>query len=102
MTNPHVWRETRGDPRIAVAGVNPHAGEYGAFGKEELKVLKPVVQKAVRNGWRVTGPHPPDTLFQWAAKGNCDAVLCMYHDQGLIPFKLYCPAAAPFWQPLIF
>jgi 4-phospho-D-threonate 3-dehydrogenase / 4-phospho-D-erythronate 3-dehydrogenase len=76
------------NPRIAVAGVNPHAGENGAFGKEEIKVLKPVVLKAQGRGWKVSGPHPPDTLFYWASKGKFDAVLCMYHDQGLIPLKL--------------
>jgi len=75
-------------PRIAVAGVNPHAGENGAFGDEEKSILKPVIQKARKLGWDVTGPHPPDTLYYWASKGRFDAVLCMYHDQGLIPFKL--------------
>jgi 4-hydroxythreonine-4-phosphate dehydrogenase len=75
-------------PRIAVAGVNPHAGENGAFGREEIQVLKPVIEKTRRKGWNVTGPHPPDTLFYWASQGRFDAVLCMYHDQGLIPFKL--------------
>ncbi len=76
------------NPRIAVAGLNPHAGENGAFGQEELAVLKPVIQKARARGWDVTGPHPPDTLFYWAAQGRYDAILCMYHDQGLIPLKL--------------
>ncbi|HET9869894.1 MAG TPA: 4-hydroxythreonine-4-phosphate dehydrogenase PdxA, partial [bacterium] len=75
-------------PRLAVAGLNPHAGENGAFGREELDVLKPAVAAARAKGWDVTGPHPPDTLFYWAAQGRYDAVLCMYHDQGLIPFKL--------------
>ena len=76
------------NPRIAVAGLNPHAGENGAFGREELTVLKPVIQKARARGWNITGPHPPDTLFYWAAQGRYDAILCMYHDQGLIPLKL--------------
>ncbi len=75
-------------PRIAVAGLNPHAGENGAFGKEEQKVLKPVIQKARDRGWDVSGPHPPDTLFYWASRKPYDAILCMYHDQGLIPLKL--------------
>jgi len=75
-------------PRIAVAGVNPHAGEGGAFGKEEIRVLLPEIRRASRKGWKVSGPHPPDTLFHRAAKGAYDAVLCMYHDQGLIPLKL--------------
>lgn len=76
------------NPRIAVAGLNPHAGENGAFGTEELKILKPVIQKAQAMGWDVTGPYPPDTLFYWASKKPYDAILCMYHDQGLIPLKL--------------
>jgi 4-hydroxythreonine-4-phosphate dehydrogenase len=76
------------DPRIAVAGLNPHAGENGAFGKEEIKVLKPVIQKAQKQGWKVSGPYPPDTLFYWATQKPYDAILCMYHDQGLIPLKL--------------
>ena len=76
------------NPRIAVAGVNPHAGENGAFGKEEIKVLRPVIHQAQKKGWKVTGPHPPDTLFHAVAQGKYDGVLCMYHDQGLIPLKL--------------
>ncbi len=76
------------EPHIAVAGVNPHAGENGAFGKEEIKVLKPVIEKARKMGWDVSGPHPPDTLFYWASQKPYDAILCMYHDQGLIPLKL--------------
>ncbi len=76
------------NPRIAVAGLNPHAGENGAFGKEEVKILRPVVQQAQKKGWRVSGPHPPDTLFYWASLKPYDAILCMYHDQGLIPLKL--------------
>ena len=76
------------NPRIGVAGLNPHAGEAGAFGKEEIKVLKPLVRRARNKGWKVTGPHPPDTLFYQAAQGKYDALHCMYHDQGLIPLKL--------------
>jgi 4-hydroxythreonine-4-phosphate dehydrogenase len=76
------------NPKIAVAGVNPHAGENGAFGNEEKKILAPMIAKARKLGWEVSGPHPPDTLYYWVAQGRYDAVLCMYHDQGLIPFKL--------------
>jgi 4-hydroxythreonine-4-phosphate dehydrogenase len=76
------------EPRIAVAGLNPHAGENGAFGSEEIRVLRPVVRRARSRGWDVSGPHPPDTLFYWASKGKYDALLCMHHDQGLIPLKL--------------
>ncbi len=76
------------NPSIAVAGVNPHAGENGAFGREEITTLKPVISWARKKGWKVTGPHPPDTLYYWASQGRYDAILCMNHDQGLIPFKL--------------
>jgi 4-hydroxythreonine-4-phosphate dehydrogenase len=73
-------------PRIAVAGVNPHAGEGGRFGDEELAVLEGV-QLAQRDGLQVTGPHPPDTVFLAASRGKYDVVMAMYHDQGLIPVK---------------
>ena len=76
------------DPAIAVAGLNPHAGEKGAFGSEEETIITPAVQRASGQGLRVTGPHPPDTLFYWAARGRYDAVVALYHDQGLIPLKL--------------
>jgi len=73
-------------PRIAVAGVNPHAGEGGRFGDEELAVLEGV-KLAQRDGLQVTGPHPPDTVFLGASRGKYDVVMAMYHDQGLIPVK---------------
>ncbi len=76
------------EPRVAVAGLNPHAGEGGMFGQEEQTLIAPVVAEAVAQGWRVSGPHPPDTVFYQAISGRYDAVLAMYHDQGLIPFKL--------------
>jgi len=75
-------------PRIAVAGLNPHAGEGGLFGDEEEKVIAPAIHHARNNGFDVAGPFPPDTVFYQAIKGHYDAVVCMYHDQGLIPFKL--------------
>ena len=75
-------------PRIAVAGFNPHAGEGGLFGDEEGREISPAVSRAVDAGWQVTGPLPPDTVFYRALAGEFDAVICMYHDQGLIPFKL--------------
>ena len=75
-------------PKIAVAALNPHAGEEGLFGKEEARMIAPAVQKASVAGINVFGPFPPDTLFYYAAKGDFDAVVCMYHDQGLIPLKL--------------
>ncbi len=76
------------DPHLAVAGFNPHAGEDGLFGDEEARVIEPAMQAARDKGIRVSGPFPPDTLFVHAVDGPYDAVVCMYHDQGLIPFKL--------------
>lgn len=75
-------------PRIAVAGLNPHAGESGMFGDEEERILAPAVTEAVRQGIHAFGPYPPDTVFHRAAHGEFHAVVCQYHDQGLIPFKL--------------
>ncbi|MBW1740049.1 MAG: 4-hydroxythreonine-4-phosphate dehydrogenase PdxA [Deltaproteobacteria bacterium] len=75
-------------PKLAVAALNPHAGENGLFGDEEIRVISPALCQAAESGVRVSGPHPPDTLFHWALKGRWDAVVCMYHDQGLIPFKM--------------
>ncbi len=75
-------------PRIAVAGLNPHAGEKGLFGIEELDQIIPAVQLADKEGIQVIGPEPPDTVFMRAADGAYDAVVCMYHDQGHIPMKL--------------
>jgi 4-hydroxythreonine-4-phosphate dehydrogenase len=75
-------------PRIGVAGLNPHAGEDGLFGDEEDRAIVPAITRGVHAGWLVTGPLPPDTVFYRAMAGEFDAVVCMYHDQGLIPFKL--------------
>lgn len=75
-------------PKIAVAGLNPHAGEDALFGDEEANTISPAIIKAQNNNVDVTGPFPPDTVFYKAAAGEFDAVICMYHDQGLIPFKL--------------
>lgn len=75
-------------PRMAVAGFNPHAGEGGIFGDEERRIIAPALEKARARGWLVAGPFPPDTVFQKAVQGQYDVVICMYHDQGLIPFKL--------------
>jgi len=76
------------NPSLAVAGLNPHAGEQGMFGNEEADIILPAVTKAREKGFDVTGPLPPDTVFFNAVEGRFDAVICMYHDQGLIPFKL--------------
>jgi len=75
-------------PRLAVAGLNPHAGESGLFGEEEIREIQPAVDQMNQEGWSVSGPLPPDTIFHRAVAGDYDAVVCMYHDQGLIPFKL--------------
>jgi 4-hydroxythreonine-4-phosphate dehydrogenase len=76
------------EPRIAVAGLNPHAGEGGLFGEEEKNIIAPAVKRAVKEGCNVSGPFPPDTIFYHAEKGHYEVVICMYHDQGLIPFKM--------------
>jgi 4-hydroxythreonine-4-phosphate dehydrogenase len=81
----HKWIE---EPRIAVAGLNAHAGEGGAFGMEDGREIVPAVEEAKASGMNVTGPLPPDTVFLRAYKGEFDAVVCMYHDQGHIPMKL--------------
>jgi 4-hydroxythreonine-4-phosphate dehydrogenase len=75
-------------PRIAVAGLNPHAGEDGMFGSEEKNIILPAIHDALNEGIDVKGPLPPDTVFYQALSGSYDAVVAMYHDQGLIPFKL--------------
>lgn len=75
-------------PRIAVAGLNPHAGEHGLFGDEDDRVIAPAVTQARSRGIDVAGPLPGDTVFLAAVKGRFDLVVAMYHDQGLIPVKL--------------
>ena len=75
-------------PRLAVAALNPHAGEDEIFGHEERKIILPAVREAQRRGMRAFGPFPADSLFYQAERGDYDAVICMYHDQGLIPLKL--------------
>src|SRR5208337_446205 len=86
-------------PRIAVAGLNPHAGEAGKFGREEIEVIRPVIEQFEaeiqetgrhKTGFypRISGPWPPDTVFHRAVNDEFDAVVAMYHDQGLIPVKL--------------
>lgn len=75
-------------PRIAVLSLNPHAGEGGMFGDHEERVIAPAIREAQRRGVAASGPHSADTLFHFAAQGDYDAVVCMYHDQGLIPLKL--------------
>lgn len=74
-------------PRIAVAGLNPHAGESGAMGREEIEWIAPLLTRLNAQGLSLTGPHPADTLFHAAARKHYDVALCMYHDQALIPLK---------------
>jgi 4-hydroxythreonine-4-phosphate dehydrogenase len=73
--------------KIAVSGLNPHAGEGGEFGDEEIKIISPTVRAAQKNGFDVTGPLSGDTVFHYALQGDFDAVVAMYHDQGLAPLK---------------
>ena len=86
-------RRSKKTPPIAVAGLNPHAGESGRLGREETEIIAPAVEelqsKIENRESRIVGPISPDTVFHRAAEGEFDAVLCMYHDQGLIPLKLH-------------
>jgi 4-hydroxythreonine-4-phosphate dehydrogenase len=75
-------------PRLALAGVNPHAGEHGLFGDEEERLLQPALDRLHREKINIVGPQSPDAVFLQARHGAFDAVICTYHDQGLIPFKL--------------
>lgn len=75
-------------PRIGVAGLNPHAGEGGSFGREEEDIIKPAIRKASGKFGHITGPFPPDVVFYDALNKRFDAVVAMYHDQALIPFKM--------------
>ena len=80
-------RKLKRPPPIAVMALNPHAGEGGAFGDEETRVIAPAVERARREGLDVAGPLPPDTVFAKALRGRYGAVVCLYHDQGHIPMK---------------
>ena len=75
------------EPRLAISGLNPHAGEGGQLGQEEIEIIEPAIAALAAEGWRVSGPHPADTMFHARARANYDAALCMYHDQALIPIK---------------
>jgi len=82
-------RRSKNAPRIAVAGLNPHAGESGKLGREEIEIIAPAIAELNESRPLFHGPVSPDTVFYSAAEGEFDAVLCMYHDQGLIPLKLH-------------
>jgi 4-hydroxythreonine-4-phosphate dehydrogenase len=90
VTLTEAWLRRLGvqTPRIAVAGLNPHAGESGLIGHEDAAVLAPTVADLVARGLRVSGPWPADTVFGRAVRGEFDAVIACYHDQGLIPIKM--------------
>lgn len=75
------------EPRLAITGLNPHSGEGGLLGRAEIEVIEPAIAALRAEGWRVSGPHPADTLFHDTARARYDAALCMYHDQALIPVK---------------
>ncbi len=89
LTTAHGLRRYFGieRPRIAVTGLNPHAGEDGSMGREEIEIIAPAIEAARRQGLDVMGPCPADTLFHTEARKAYDVVVAMYHDQGLIPFK---------------
>jgi 4-hydroxythreonine-4-phosphate dehydrogenase len=87
-----LTRRNQRSVRVAVAGLNPHAGENGTLGREEIDLIEPAVlelQRSHAGRAEFAGPVPPDTVFHQAANGQWDGVLCMYHDQGLIPLKLH-------------
>src|SRR5436309_14496095 len=75
------------EPRLAVSALNPHSGEGGQLGREEIDIIAPAIAALAAEGWRVTGPHPADTMFHARARAEYDAALCMYHDQALITIK---------------
>lgn len=74
-------------PRLAIAGLNPHAGENGGIGREDIEIVAPAVARLQAEGIEARGPVPPDTMFHAAARATYDAAICLYHDQGLIPLK---------------
>jgi 4-hydroxythreonine-4-phosphate dehydrogenase len=76
-------------PRIAVAGLNPHAGEGGLFGDEEIRTIRPAIERARADGLEVSGPWPPDTVFWRASRGEFDVVVAQYHDEGHIAIKMH-------------
>jgi len=88
LTHEALTRMGLAMPRIAVAGLNPHAGEGGLFGDEEAEIIGPAVEAARAQKMDITGPYPPDSVFLRASQGEFDAVIAMYHDQGHIPIKL--------------
>jgi len=88
MADSSMKKITGNRPKIAVAGLNPHAGESGLFGNQEIQVITPAIEKMTALGINVSGPYSPDTVFLKASKGYFDIVVAMYHDQGHIPVKM--------------
>ncbi|MFC2013010.1 4-hydroxythreonine-4-phosphate dehydrogenase PdxA [Chloroflexota bacterium] len=88
LTDKAVRQMGIAEPRLVVSGLNPHAGEHGLFGSEEAERIIPAIETAREEGLNVTGPLPPDTVFLRASRGEFDAALAMYHDQGHIPIKM--------------
>jgi len=88
MTADAMPRFGYASPRIAVTGLNPHAGEDGLLGSEEMLTIRPAIDACIKDGINVSGPFPADTVFVRAARGDFDVVIACYHDQGLIPVKL--------------
>jgi len=88
LANDTLRKAGNARPNIAVAALNPHAGDNGKFGREEIDILEPAVRKAQQKQMNVTGPWPSDTVFLKAQRGEVDAVVTMYHDQGQIAIKL--------------
>jgi len=88
LTDEAVKQMGVAEPRLAVAGLNPHSGEGGLFGDEEIKYITPAIEEARRRGFNVTGPLPPDSAFLRTSEGQFDAAVAMYHDQGHIALKM--------------
>jgi 4-hydroxythreonine-4-phosphate dehydrogenase len=88
LTNNELPRFGIARPRLALSGLNPHAGEHGVLGSEESDVLEPAIARSATKGVNITGPFPGDTIFLRAMRGEFDAVIACYHDQGLIPIKM--------------
>lgn len=88
LTDEAVRQMGVAEPRLAVAGLNPHSGEGGLFGDEEIKYIAPTIEEARRQGMNVTGPLPPDSVFLRTSEGQFDAAIAMYHDQGHIAVKM--------------
>jgi 4-hydroxythreonine-4-phosphate dehydrogenase len=88
LTDEAVRQMGIAEPRLAVAGLNPHSGEGGLFGDEEIKYIAPAIEQARRQGMNVTGPLPPDSVFLRTSEGQFDAAIAMYHDQGHIAVKM--------------